>query len=543
MTEFENFTSSPIARDSYSSDCESIVQNNPLFLKNKCINYHEKLDTVHGKIYRYYTFLELLHYLQSTLLAHLPFIDYPTDEILMMILTATQLNHVEDKSSDELINLSIPSINYLNSLISVFETQNIDLADEDISIFEEELENLYKKLNTLFSFLKPNLPKRGRRKRGDPNMSTILNIDDSMLDYSMDEKSGMIDDNLRKEKLQSVFEISTTSDKFNTSTTSANSFFGLSYLSETEKRLWNYFIFAFKTASKLTNIERIDSYESYLETWNRWREFLNTIIRFMNLQLYLSNNNEEVLSSLFHLNLISISSFTDPFNVDNSSYTDALVTLAEYTFINLESAVEIPGIISTDLSLGQKYIFSENPFLIEKQYEGSGICSDSIATRVRLLSLIWNYVRRLSIATSVTSPFIKKVCSLVLKLDSQEFYLFYSTATTNKYSSFEDNILFVLSFEILHYLSRSFTVDSSSFFEDIPQYLQQVKEIFEKYSSNNDKTNITFEKLFVLVRFQLHEFLKVSNLNNEELNLLSEIKYQRDGTEYNLRTTIKPLVT
>lgn len=545
MNEIQNVTSSPIIKDVLSSDCESITETNPLFLKNKCFNYHEKLDTIHGRIYRYYTFMELLHYLQSTVLVHLPYIDYPTDEILMMILTATQLNHVEDKASEELINLSIPSINYINSLLDIFDSRDIDLKESDIDIFEQELENLYKKLKTLFSFLKPNLPKRGRRKRGDANVSTYVNIDDSTFDYSLDEKKTIVDDILRQEKIQSVFEISTNLDKFDTSTTS-NKFFGLSYLSETEKKLWNYFIFSLKTASKLSTIERIDSYESYSETWSRWREFLNILIRFMNLQLKLASDSEEILNSLFHLNLISISSFKDQYSVDSTSYCDALLTLIDFIFINSESPIDISAILSTDLTLSHKYNFSENPFMIESRYKGSGICLDSIPTRARILSLTWIYAQKLNIDSSVMSQFRSKALTQIMNLESLEFLTFFTEPTINSFLLLDDNVLFSLSFDALTYITKAFSITSNSFFDDIPDYLNQVDSIFKTYqqlldefSMDSNKKKDQFEKIMILVKYQLQQLLKLNDLNDKEWDLLNNIKFIENKREYSLAGFIK----
>lgn len=523
-------------------------------LQNDCLKYHSLLDTIHAKIYRYNTFSELLQYLKTTLEINTPHIDYPSKEILLMIITGTQLHHIDEKLSDRPINLSVPCIEYMNQLLRLFESPLTFDDDDKQKLYDEELANLYERLKTLFSFLKPAMDfKRSKRKRNNMNSSpSVLSIDDSMLDYSIEENMSALDTELRNDKTQSLFEISTTSDKFNT----AETFFGIKYLPEAEKNLWKYFLFAFKTASKLTEIERVDSYESYNETWTRWREFLNIVIRFMRLEL---ERSPDITDSLFALNMMSISGCMDTSEMEQSQYLDSLLTFSEYVFTNSRSSFHIPSIIPLDLTLSQKHNFSSNPSMLEYKYQGSGICLDSLPTRSRLLRICWKYLLRLPIETTVKDQFCNKIAKELLTLKPKELnYFFYDALPSLNNKNVGEDILFVVSFHVISLMSRTWTMTYENVFKNFEVYLKQLKNLFDsvpnghasstKTGLKNERSdgnypqealNDDVEKCFVLAKYQLQIVLSSMQLTDKEWDLLDAITCSVNGKSVCLRKAVK----
>lgn len=533
--------SSPTTGEAFIGSPQNL-QNEPS-LASKCAKYHLHLDTIHAKIYRYNSFDELLKYLKTTLQLNFPYINYPSKEILLMVLTGTQLNHVEEKTSNTLLNFAVPSIEYLNYLFDLLQNPASFDDVEMQAIHDEEISNLYCSLNSLFSFLKPSpVPKRYKRRRANVKDYTItqpiLPVEDSTYDYSMEDNADDNDTKLREEKIQSLMGISTSSDKFN----NADTFFGIKYLSETEKNFWKYVIFAFKTASKLTEINREDSYESYNETWCRWREFLNICIRFMEIEL---KRSTELRESLFFLNLLNTIGCSDSSDVSQEQYLDSLLTFVEYVFTDTQTPCNIASIIPTDLTLTEKYSFTCNPSMPESKYRGSGICLDSLPTRSRLLRTCWKYLLRLPIDSAVRNKFCNKVAKELLKLKPRELLdFFFDPASLSGNSNVSDDVLFRISFEIMRLLSRSWTMTSDNFLDDFKVYLNQLKTLFDslvkpldssqKQDPEEDPDASLFmqesftdeiEKCFILTRYQLQLVLHSIKLTEEEWSLLDDINF------------------
>ena len=531
--------SSPTVPETHDSSSALDKGCTSSYLQNDCLKYHSILDTVHAKIYRYNSFPELIQYLKITLRIHFPRIDYPSNEILLMILTGTQLNHIEEKSSNSLLNLSVPCIEYINALFDIFGSLSTfdDAAQQ--KIYDEEVSNLYGKLTILFSFLKPPVTsRRSKRKRNNiTNTPKVLSLDDSLLDYSMEENMNTLEHELRNDKMQSLFEISTTSDKFN----STDTFFGVKYLPEVERNLWNYFIFAFHIASKLTEIERVDSYESYAETWTRWREFLNIILRFMELEL---KKSLDITNSLLILNLVKISGSTDFSEMEEDQVLDSLLTFCEYAFTKSRSSCNISSILPLDLTLSQKYNFSNNPPMFEYKFQGSGIGLESLPTRSRLLRICWRYLSRLSIDELVKTKFCSKVAKESLRLNSRELLDFFSDELLLLDTrTVDDDFFFIVSFEVMRLISRTWTITPKLFLEDHKLYLSQLKIFFDSaksYSDQSLKTKLVkevenfsslksskeiLEKCYILARYQLKMILQSTKLKAEEMQILDGISF------------------
>lgn len=521
---------------------ESLDSN---FVKNACSKYHSNLDMIHTKIYRYNNFEDLVHYLKTTLNLNLPYINYPSKEILMMILTATQLNHVEDKSSSILLNFSVPCIEYISQLFEILENTISFDKDEHQILYDEEISNLYHQLEILFSFLKPssfNTLKRPKRKRTtvnttitNSNNNEVLELDDSLLDYSMDENIDILDKDIRDDKIRSLYDISTTSDKFN----DTNIFFGIKYLSETEKNLWKYVTYSLTIASRLTEIERPDSYECYTETWCRWREFLYILIRFMDIELVRS---KILQNSLLISNILNISD-SDPFDATEEQYLDSLLTFVDYIFTNSTSAGNISPIIPSDLTLNQKYNFRCNPSMLEYKFKGSGICLDSLPIRSKFLITCWKYLLKLSIPLMTRIEFCKKIAKKLVGLKPKELMdFFFNSPALLDIREVSNDILFTVSFEVMSLLCRSWTMTSDNFIEDYLVYLNQLKTLFDSccidsstkkentclnhdlvllFESCNDK----LEKCFILARYQLQITLKSFSLSDKEWEILNSITF------------------
>lgn len=551
MASVDELPSSPV-----SSGLASPVNTTHIGPEHDITKYHSHLDSIHAKMYRYNSFETLLSYLNNTLLARSPYIDYPSDEILTMILTGTQLNHIEDKGNEKLLNISVACLEYINSLFEVYNrASTISVFDDPAHffIFDAELTNLHERLDRLFSFLKPSMiSKRNTRKKNSTSSHHILPVEDTTLDYSIEENIDFVDNELRNDKMQSLFEISTTSDKFQ----DVNTFFGVKYLHETEKKLWNYFIFAFNTASKLSEIERIDSYESYVETWNRWREFLNILLQFMELELQRSTN---INNSLFATNLINLSGCTDISYATQDQYLDSLLTFIEYLFSSVKSNIEISSIIPIDLTLNQKYIFSCNPYMLENKYRSSGIGLDSIPTRSRLLRLCWRYLLRFPIDMKVKTKFCDSVAKSLFRLKPRELLAFFSDGSLflDSKTVIED-ILFIVSFEIMRFLSRCWTMTSQNFLDDYKVYLKQLKLLFETTTKNlntgfnsfddsNIQTEILvqvssnddLEKCFILAKYQLQIVTKSINLTDEEWRIIDSIVFKINGKSLSMGNIIR----
>lgn len=554
MTSPSVFPSSPII-ESYSATPES-----GSFIQSDCFKYHLQLDTVHAKIYRYNSFSDLLQFLKTTLHIHYPYIDYPSDEILYMILTGTQLNHVEDGSSTTLVNLSGPCLEYISHLFNILETpeQFNDNNIEQQSIYEEEISRLYDKLCNLFSFLKPDLnARRTKRRRINANNSFTnaahsFNINESSVAYSMEENMNLKDNDLRHDKTSSLFEISTTSDKYN----NADSFFGVKYLHETEKNIWKYVMFSFQTASRLTEIDQADTYESYNQTWIRWREFLYIILRFMNIELRRSPN---AAHTLFTSNLLQ--NKPDPYDASQEDYLDSLLSFVEYVFTDLKCAYEIMPIIETDLTLSKKYIFSCNPSMIEYKYRGSGICLDSLPLRSEFLSTCWKYLDRLPIENTVKSKFCNKIAKQLLNFKPKELMdFFFNASLLMNMNKVRDDIFFIISFEILRLLNRAWTLTADNFDENYFLYLEQLKILFDSFNKKNisnqsnagadesliilqESFNDDLEKCFIIARFQLKSTINFLSLVEEEWKQLNDIKFDFDDKNVCMGDIAKRLLT
>lgn len=521
---------------------ESQIPDNSKIQK-KCVAYHSQLDSIHAKIYRYNTFLELVEYLQSTLLLHLPYIDYPSDEIFMMILTGTQLNHIDDPMSGEVINLSIPCIKYLNSVLRIFSMDRLGTAEDChyIPIFDMEIENLFQRFQSMFSFFLPS-PTQQRLKRPKKQLKTTeiehdeYVIDDSMLDTSFEENMNAIENDLRTEKIDSVFGISTNSDKFNTSDT----FFGIKYLSENNHDFWSYVQFSFKIASALTEVERMDSYEIYFETWSRWREFLNIVTCFMNIEF---RRGKDISVALFPTLLLKITHTLEN-TMSQSTYLDCLLTFIDYTFINSKSKVFISSIISTDLTLSQNYIYSCTPSMLEHQYKGSGIGIDSIPLRVDFLDLCWKYVQRLPLKSKAKQKVLKKIAKKLMELNSRELLGFFSKASQLDSPDYViSNLFFFLSFELMGMMSRDWTMSPDNYLNDQVEYVRQIKQVFDSFSLAiniedsqdlesedeilfQDSYNVQLvEKCCIIAKYQLSLILKKDQLLRKTQRELIEIKF------------------
>jgi hypothetical protein len=531
MESFDSLMSSPQKSDLKSErDAEFIDAKT---IEAKCTLHHTKIDNAHAKIYRYYSFLELIDYLKLTLTINLPFVDYPNDEILKMLLTATQLNHVEEKFSDELINLSSPSISYMNMLLNLLEHQPSQVFSvEQAAVFEREQENLYQKITTMLSFLRPQPVKRGRRRKEHIPQQFLGVDDESALDYTIDELDDT-ENNLRKDKIQSIFEISTTSDKFH----SSDAFFGIKYLCETEKNLWHYFIFALKTASKMTELERIDSYESYIETWSRWREFLGILVNFMELEI---NHTSEVSSTLFGLNLMNIVACTEKSEMMPCYYDNALSTFLDFAFTTTKSRANITQILPIDLTLAQKYVFSSNPHMIESEYGGSGICLDSIDIRSKLIRLSWKYILKMSLENDLKMKFSDKLAKELLKLTPIELMRFFSSPNLLDIESPTENVFFVTSFELMRLMSRSWSINYDNFLDDLSVYLSQLKTLFDSLKVEvvtesdmdpNDSIIIEgtktygMERCLIVAKYQLSVIIKSITLSEAEWKIVDDITF------------------
>lgn len=520
------------------------------YIEGKCVRYHTHLDTAHAKIYRYNNFDDLLKYLQSTVLIHLPYIDYPSNEILEMVLTGTQLNHIEENTSEQLIDLSSPCIKYIHSLLDLFDEENWKFKSlEYEAIFKNELKNLYAKLKKMLSFLTPVFRRSRPRKNQNVNYTSFqaLPIDETILDYSVDDDIIEKDDKqLRMDRVESVFGISTTSDKFN----QADNFFGIKYLSEAENDLWSYVQFAFKTASKLTDIERVDSYESYIETWNRWREFLNILARFFNLEL---KKNNDISHNLFTSNILKLYKCSEPDEMSQPQYLDSLLTIADYIFTDSKSSFNKTSIVSTDLCLSQKYIFSCNTPLNEFRYNGTRICLDSISLRSSFLRILWCHILRLPINEPVRSKFTDHVAKELLKLKPRELLAFFSDSACFEKSPITDNLFFIVSFEIMRLISRSWTITPDPSLKNNLEYTNQLKRIFmisvknSKFSTSSFDDNImskevhddTVEKCFILAKFQILLLNNVSPFSEENWDLLSEIVFTVGNDVVSLGNIVK----
>lgn len=536
--------SSPTFPETHDSSSSLDTGSTSSYLHNDCLKYHSSLDTVHAKIYRYNSFPELIQHLKITLRINLPRIDYPSNEILLMILSGTQLNHIEEKSSNGLLNLSVPCIEYLNQMFDIFENPSIFNDADQQRIYDEEVLNLYRKLVTLFSFLKPPIDsRRSKRKKNILNNTPqVLSLDDSLLDYSMEENMNTLEHELRNDKMQSLFEISTTSDKFN----NADTFFGIKYLPEVERNLWNYFIFAFSTVSKLTEIERVDSYESYTETWVRWREFLNIILRFMELEL---KKSADITNSLLVLNLINISGCTDFSEMEQDQILDSLLTFCDYVFTKSRSSCSISSIIPLDLTLSQKYNFSNNPPMFEYKFQGSGIGLDSLPTRSRLLRICWKYLSYLPIDDTVKSKFCGKVARKSFRLNPRELLAFFSDSYNTLDTKLVDNdFFFIVSFHVMRLISRSWSITPEVCLRDYKAYFGQLKILFKSAQSNSDQalkaklvkggedfsslnsSNEILEKCYILARYQLKVLLQSIKLEDGEMQILDEISFTVGST-------------
>jgi hypothetical protein len=549
----EILLSSPVFVNSIRADnsIDSSMSTTSSYIKNKCESYHTHLDTVHAKIYRYNSFLDLLSYLENTVLIHFPYIDYPSDEILKMILTGTQLNHVEENTSEQLLNFSIPCIQYINSLLKIFDKNSLNFVNSDQeAIFNKEIDNLYEALKKMFSFLKPVITRRVRPKRSQShNTVETLPIDEATLEYSIDEVTEVDENELRNQKIESVFEISTTADKFN----KADTFFGVKYLSETEQDLWVYVQFALKIASKLSEVERIDSYESYTETWTRWREFLNILIKFFALELKI---NEDISYTLLAVNILKYSKCTEPNQITQATYSDSLLAIVKYIFTDSTSNFNKSSILSTDLCLGQKYIFSCNSFMFEYKYHGSTIGLNSIPVRNSLLRICWGYILKLPIDELVRSKYIDTVAKELVKLRPRELLGFFSDPALFESDSTIDDLFFLVSFEIMRLMSRGWNITPAraSISDNHSEYLNRLKELFDyltknsKYSTSKyscDLTELTesydygTEKCFILAKYQLLRLSKFFKFSEVEWNLLDQITFFINNNLVSLGKIIK----
>lgn len=514
-------------------------------ISSKCKTYHLQLNNLHERIYRYETFKVLVGFLENTLLAHIPYIDFPTNEILDMVLTATQLNQVSERPSDSIVCLSAPCIRYLSSLLRVFEYSPVLRNKEEKLIFKKELDTLYQKLRALFSFLIPDDSRRRKRKKHSTVQSYLLarNLSDG---FSAADKPENVEGKLILNKIDSVFELSTNSDKFN----KLDTFFGVQYLKEIKYSFWDSFIFAFETASKLTCIQNPEIYEIYYETWSRWRELHKLLIGFMTLEI---KREQKLFNTLLCSNLMRITHVSDPGMFTDDQYEDSLLTSIRYVFASSKDPILSGPILSIDLTKSKT--FASIPLTIESKYTGSGIGIESLTTRSELLNLIWRHIAALPVSEETKESFVDNVATELMKLTPRENFVFFSSRLSTLIEDTTEDLNFLVSFKMMNLISRDWSYTAYNFLENFSSYIKHIGTFISQLAEQDHQrplsqsasdiltitgcNNSEFNLFFVLANYQLLYISRTVKFSAEEWKLLEGINLLKRTVHLNLADLLK----
>lgn len=495
-------------------------------IKASCDSYHRDLDVQHSKIYRYNAFDELVLHLQTTILTSLPYINYPSNQVMSMILTGTQLSQAEDSLLNKTINLSNLCTKYLHTLLSIFDFEGLEREDEAyMIILNEEMDNLYRRLSLMFRFLEPTEIKRNRRKKQIIKASdVVLSLNSSTIEDSDEETFYETTTDLSKNKFESLFQVSTASEKI----LDSSLLFGLPHLANVEKNMWCYFVYTFKLASKLCDIERLDTFLLYKETSSRWLEFIKILLRYLKLDL---TRKSDLSESLLSQNLLRVSRCSNFKEASTYQLSDSLLTLTTYAFTDLNTPLERSQMLSIDLTLTNPSHICPALAVFEKSNSIKRLDLESIPMRYELLQLVWQICQHLHIPSVVKFKFINSVASHMNSLSAAELAVYFQCSSQNMLSS----ILFPVSFEIMRLMFKAWTVTSENYSTDIYNYIQQIQKLLQFIQATDADSfmdedmyilsdiNPCAKKVAALLKFQLSAIITKNMFNQRELELLQEL--------------------